>query len=89
MQHCVSKHAYTLVPTKSEWADYAVQAKCGNPLVGNGQTGLHATPVRERLSAVVLARWATVDLHDPGLNSETGVRELTSIKDYKKKKKHG
>ena len=24
------KHAYTLDPTKSEWADYAVQAWCGN-----------------------------------------------------------
>ena len=24
------KHAYTLDPTKSEWADYAVQALCGN-----------------------------------------------------------
>ena len=32
------KHAYTLDPTKSEWADYAiVQAQCGNPL-GNKLT---------------------------------------------------
>ena len=33
-------HAYTLDPTKSEWADYAVQAQCGNL---SGKTSSHVT----------------------------------------------
>ena len=45
-------------PTKSEWADYAVQAlPCGN------QSGkrLHTHPARERSSTVVSARSGSVD----------------------------
>ena len=34
------KHAYTLDPTKSKWADYAVQAQCGNL---SQKTSSHAT----------------------------------------------
>ena len=46
------KHEYTLDPTKSEWADYAVQVKSGNLAVKSACTQL----VREHSATVVLAR---------------------------------
>ena len=51
-----SKHAYTLDPTRLEWADNAtVQAQCGN-LSGNKLMQL----VRKHLATVVSVCWATV-----------------------------
>ena len=46
------KHADTLAPTTSEWADYTVQARCGN-LSGKR---LHTQLVKERLATDVPAR---------------------------------
>ena len=52
------KQAYTLDPTKSEWADYAAnQALCGN-LSGKQA---HMQLIKEHLVTVVSARWAAVD----------------------------
>ena len=47
-----AKHAYTIDPTKSEWADYVVQARYGNPLRKRAHTQL----VKERSSTVLEAR---------------------------------
>ena len=51
-----SKHAYTLYPSKSEWADYAsVQAECGNvsanelTLNSSGNTASQLSHLPERL----------------------------------------
>ena len=52
-----SEHAYTLDPTKSEWTDYAVQAKCWNLL----EQRTHKQLAREHSAIVISARWATVD----------------------------
>ena len=63
------KHAYTLDPTKSEWADYAaVQAKCGN-LSGN-----ELTRNLSWNSQLAESPWT-----DPGLKSGINVPELISI----------
>ena len=51
------KHTYTHDPTKSEWAEYAVQVHWGN-LSGKWA---HMQPVREHSTTVISARWATVD----------------------------
>ena len=65
------KHAYTLDPPKSEWADYAaVQAECrnlsGNELKRNssGNTRSQSSQLAETLSS------------DPGLKSGISVRDL-------------
>ena len=47
-----AKHAYNLDPTKLEWADFAVQAQCGNPSGKRAHTQL----VREHSATVVSAR---------------------------------
>ena len=56
------KDAYTLDPTKSEWADYeAVQAECGklsgNELIRNssGNTRPQSTHLAEALCGLILA----------------------------------
>ena len=75
------KHAHTLDPTKSEWADYAaVQAECGN-LSGNeltcnlsGNTWLQSSQIAEPL-------WI-----DPDLKSGIILPELISIKKKKKRR---
>ena len=60
------KHAYTLDPSKSEWADYAaLQADCGN-LSGKRNTRSHSFQLAEPL-------WT-----DPGLKSWISLRELIS-----------
>ena len=73
------KHADTLDPSTSEWADYAaVQAECwnlwGNELTRNssGNTRLQSSQLAEPLST------------DPGLKSGISLRELISA--LKKKK---
>ena len=53
----IPKHAYTLDPSKSEWADYAaVQAEWESI-----RKRAHTQLVREHSVTVVSARWATVD----------------------------
>ena len=66
-------HAYTLDPTKSEWADYAaVQAQCGN-LSGNELTRDSLWNTQPLSSHVAEPLWT-----DPGLKSGISVRELIS-----------
>ena len=73
-------NAYTLDPTKSEWADYAaVQAYCGN-LSGNELTRNLSGNTRPQSSQL-----AEPLLTDPGLKTGISVRELNPY--FKKKKK--
>ena len=74
-QNCRSqvtpKHAYTLYPTKSEWADFAaVQAKCGN-LSGKEVTCNLSGNTRPQSSQLAEPLWT-----DPGLKSGICVRKL-------------
>ena len=67
------KHAYTLDPTKSEWADYAgVQAHCGN-LSGNELTHNLSGNIQPQLSQLAEPLWT-----DPGVKSGIRVLELLS-----------
>ena len=67
------KHAYTLDPTKSEWAGYAaVQAYCGN-LSGNTLTLNLSGNIRPQSSQLTEPLWT-----GPGLKSGISVRELIS-----------
>ena len=69
------KHAYTLDPTKSEWADYAaIQVLCGN-LSENELTRNSSWNTRSRSSQLAKPLWT-----DPGLKSGISVRELSPIK---------
>ena len=69
----IPKHAYTLDPTNSEWADYtAVQAQCGN-LSGNELTRNSSGNIRPQSSQLAEPLWI-----DPGLLSGISVRELIS-----------
>ena len=52
-----AKHAYTLDPTESKWADLAVQAGCVKP---SGK-GVRMQLLRRRLFSVIWGRWATKD----------------------------
>ena len=71
------KHAYTLDPTKSEWADYAVvQAECGN-LSGNWSENIW--PQSSQLAEPL---WT-----DLGIKSGIRVRELIISTSKKKKEK--
>ena len=76
------KHAYTLDPTKSEWADYAaVQAECGN-LSENELTRNSSGNTRSQSSQLAEPLWT-----DPVLKSGISVREL--IPTLKKKRRRG
>ena len=75
------KHAYTVDPSKSEWADQAaVQAECGN-LSGNELTRNSSGNTRLQSSQLAEPLWT-----DPGLKSGISVCELISTKKKKKKK---
>ena len=75
------RHAYTLDPTKSEWADYAaVQAYCGK-LSGNEITRNSSGNTRPQSSQLSEPLW--VDL---GLKSGNSGRDLLSTEKKKKKK---
>ena len=64
------KHAYTLDPTKSEWADCAtVQAQCGKPS-GNKLTLNLSGNIRPKSSQLAEPLWT-----DPGRKSEISVHE--------------
>ena len=72
------KHAYTLDPSKSEWADYAaVQAECGN-LSGNELTCNSSGSIWSQSSQLGEPLWT-----DPGLKSGISLRELISTKKKK------
>ena len=74
------KHAYTLDPTKSEWADYAaVQAWCGN-LSGNELTRNSSGNTQPQSSELAEPLWT-----DPCLKSGTSVHDLISTSKKKKK----
>ena len=76
------EHAYSLDPTKSEWADYvAIQALCGN-LSGNELTRNSLGNTRSQSSQVAEPLWT-----DPGLKSGISVRELVSTKKKKKRRR--
>ena len=67
------KHAYTLDPTKSEWADYAaVREQCGN-LFGNEFTNKLSRNIRPQSSRLAEPLWT-----DSGVKNGTSVRELIS-----------
>ena len=67
------KHAYTLDPFKSEWADNAaVQAECGN-LSGNEPTCNSSGNTQSQSSQLAEALWT-----DSGLKSGISLRELIS-----------
>ena len=75
------KHAYTLDPTKSEWADYAaVQAQCGI-LPGNELAHMSANiwPQSSRLAEPL---WT-----DPNTKSGISVREPISNSEYIKRRR--
>ena len=67
------KHADTLDPTKSEWADYAaVQVLCGN-LSGNELTHNLSRNIRLQSSQLAKPLWT-----DPGVKSGISVHVLIS-----------
>ena len=67
----IPKHAYTLDPSKSEWADYAaVQAECGN-LSGNELTRNSSGNTRSQSSQLAEPLWT-----DPCVKSGISLREL-------------
>ena len=75
------KHAYTLEPTKSEWADYAaVQAECEN-LSGNELTRKSSVNNRSQSSQLAEPLWT-----DPGLKSGISVCELISTTTKKRRR---
>ena len=77
------KHAYTLDPTNSEWADYAaVQAQCGN-LSGDELTRNLSGNIRPQSSQLAEPLWT-----DPGIKSGISVRELISTSNIKERKKN-
>ena len=75
------KHAYTLDPMKSEWADYAaVQAQCGN-LSGNELTRRLSGNISSQSSQPAEPLWT-----DRGIKSGISVRDLISTLNKKKEK---
>ena len=78
------KHAYTLDPSKLEWADYAaVQAECGN-LSGNELTRDSSGNTWSQSSQLAEPLWT-----DPGLKRGISLRELIPTLKKKKKKNAG
>ena len=68
-----SKHAYTLDPMKSEWADYAAVQKYYGNLSGNELTGNLSRSSWPQLSHLAESLWT-----EPGLSSGISMRELIS-----------
>ena len=78
------KHAYSLDPSKSEWADYAaVQVWCGN-LSGNKLTSNLSENIRPQSSPLAEPLWT-----DSGVKSRISARELISATKKEKKRKRG
>ena len=77
-----TKHACTLDPTKSLWADYAaVQAQCGN-LLGNELTRNSSGNTQPQSSQLAVPLWT-----DPNLKS--GISGCALISTLKKKRRRG
>ena len=77
-----SKQAYTLDPSKSEWADYtAVQAKCGN-LSGSELTRNSSGNTRSQSSYLAEPLWT-----NPGLKRGISLSELISTLKKKKRRR--
>ena len=75
----IPKHADTLGPSKSEWAEYAtVQAECGN-LSGNELTRNLSENTQPQSSQLAELLWT-----DPGLKGGISLRELISTLILKK-----
>ena len=74
MRQITPENAYTLEPTKSEWADDAVRTLCGN--LSLRKTNSHAT----RQGTLSHSRLSSLSplLTDPGLTCGIGVRKLIS-----------
>ena len=80
--HVTPKHAYTVDPTKSEWADYAaLQGKKGS-LSENELTRYSSGNTQSQSSQLAEPLWT-----DPGLQSGISVREPISNKIFKKREK--
>ena len=79
--HVTPKHAYTLDPTKSEWAYAAVQAWCGN-LSGKELTRNSSGNTQLQSSKLAETLWT-----DSSLMSGISVRERTSTHQKKNEKK--
>ena len=80
------KHAYTLDPSKSEWAEYAaVQAECGN-LSGKKLTRNSSGNTRPQSFQLAEPLWT-----DPGLKSGISLHELISTlkKTRRREMNHG
>ena len=58
-QQITSKHTYTLSQTKTEWADYAVHAECGN----HRKISLYAT--QQGMLAAVSSDQSGTSVHKP------------------------
>ena len=79
------KHAHTLDPTKSEWAEYAaVQAQCGNLSSGNKLTRNLSGNIQPQSSQLTDPLCT-----DPGIKSGIGVCKLVSTSKKKKKMQLG
>ena len=77
------RHAYTLDPTKWDWADYAaVQARCGN-ISRNELTRNLSGNIWPQLSQLTEPLWT-----DPGTKSVISVRELISTLKKKRQAKN-
>ena len=63
------KHAYTIDPTKSEWADYAAVQALSGDLSGNELTRYSSGNTRSRSSQLAEPLWT-----DPSLKSGSSVR---------------
>ena len=75
------KHAHTLDPTKSEWAEYAaVQAQCGNLSSGNKLTRNLSGNIQPQSSQLTDPLCT-----DPGIKSGIGVCKLVSTSKKKKR----
>ena len=82
--HVTPKHAYTLYPTKLEWADYAaVQAYCGN-LSGDKLTRNLSRNIQPQSSQLAEPLWP-----DPGIKFGISVRELISTSKHQQKSAGG
>ena len=78
------KHAYTLDPAKSEWAEYAaVQAECGN-LSGNELTRNLSGNIRPQSSQLAAPLWT-----NPSINSGIIMGEPISTSKTKQKRRRG
>ena len=75
------KNAYTLDPTKSAYADYAVVQALSRNLSGNELTRNFSGNIRPQSSQLADPLWT-----DPGITSGISVRELISTENKEKER---